>query len=490
MKPKGFFYVKIDLDGGSSMSSKKKIIVLGIIMIILNLFLIIFSALPKVKLELNGKDKIILNVNDNYNEFGASAYLKKFIKKENIKYNVNSNLDSSKLGDYEIVYEVENKWGKEQKKRYIKVIDNKQPILKVQEKINICKVNKLVFINANAIDNYDGNITSKINYKIKNDKLYLSVKDSSDNITEITRELNYIDSEKPTIKLNGNDLILLNINEEYIEEGAIATDSCDGDLTDKILIESSVNTKKAGEYRVIYKITDSYGNEEVIERKVIVEIKDEFKEYPVINGATIYLTFDDGPYKYTEDILNTLKKYNIKATFFVTNQFPAYSHFIRKEYEDGHSIGIHTYTHQWSIYQSKDTYLNDFNKIDELIFKETGIHTKIFRFPGGSSNRVSRNYKVGIMSELSKHMTEQGYKYFDWNVDSGDTNKNDSSTKAIIKNFKKSLKGDGTYVVLMHDIKKNTALSLEEIITYALERGYTFSALNENSPEVHFKIAN
>lgn len=473
------------------MSSKLKFICFNIVILLIILLSLIMFLFPKVVLKINGGNEITIGVNHEYKELGAKAYLSNIVSNRKLKVNIKNNVNVSKLGKYNVVYEVYDKWGYQKATRIVNVVDNEKPVITVQNNINVCKNNKLVAVNAIATDNYDGVITDKINYKLTDEELIVSVTDSSDNKTEVKRKVKYIDNEKPIIELNGLNVVYLNVGDKYIDEGAVASDSCDGNLTEKIKVKNDIDFNLPGEYKIVYTVSDSVGNKTKLERKIVINNEEKIeKEYPIVNGATIYLTFDDGPFKYTEEILDILKKYGIKATFFVTNQFPKYNYVIKKEYEDGHSIGIHTYTHKWSIYNNLESYLDDFNKIDEVIYNQTGIHTKLFRFPGGSSNLVSRNYKKGIMTELASYMTSKGYKYFDWNVDSGDTNKKDSSTKAIIKNVKKSLKGDGEYVVLMHDIKKNTLEALPEIIEYALERGYKFSSLNEESPTMHFKIAN
>ena len=162
-----------------------------------------------------------------------------------------------------------------------------------------------------------------------------------------------------------------------------------------------------------------------------------------LDSKIIYLTFDDGPGMYTKRILDVLEEYNVKATFFVTNQFPKYEYLIKNEYEKGHAIGVHTYSHNYrKIYSSFENYIDDVNKMNEIIKKYTGNFSNILRFPGGSSNTISRKYKKGIMTELTREVSNLGYTYFDWNVASGDVN------------------------------------------------GYRFEVLSENSYNIHFKLRN
>ena len=164
-----------------------------------------------------------------------------------------------------------------------------------------------------------------------------------------------------------------------------------------------------------------------------------------LDSKIIYLTFDDGPGMYTKRILDVLEEYNVKATFFVTNQFPKYEYLIKNEYEKGHAIGVHTYSHNYKkIYSSFENYIDDVNKMNEIIKKYTGNFSNILRFPGGSSNTISRKYKKGIMTELTREVSNLGYTYFDWNVASGDVN--GYSKNRIYKRIIKSLNDKPTII--------------------------------------------
>lgn len=472
------------------MSVKTKLKLVGGFLILLIILSIVNLFLPKIEIELNGEKIINLNLGEEYIEYGAKANLNKIFKLEDLKVDISGKVNTDKVGKYIVVYKSSTDYQKKEVIRIINVLDTIKPEIKLESKVNACKKNNLLDYNIKATDNYDGDITNKIKYQIKNDEIIFSVSDNSNNKTEITEKLHYIDNEYPKITLKGSENIDLLVGDSYEEFGATAFDSCDGDLTNKIKISHQIDINKPGIYDVDYLVSDQNNKTTKIKRYVTIKEKEEENKYEVINGATIYLTFDDGPGPYTEELLNILDEYNIKATFFVTAQFPKYRYLIGEEYKRGHAIGIHTYSHKWSIYQSEESYLEDFNKIDNIIFEETGIHPNIFRFPGGSSNKVSRNYSKGIMTRLSKLMESKGYIYFDWTFDSGDTSKNKNSVKDIIQNFKMHLKGDGEYVVLLHDIKNNTIKAMPEIIKYALANGYTFDKLGENSPVEHFEIAN
>lgn len=312
---------------------------------------------------------------------------------------------------------------------------------------------------------------------------------------EVSYKYNVIDNVPPEIKLNGDVEISLYVDDKYEEKGAVATDNVDGDITDKIVLEGEVNVKKEGTYELTYTITDSSNLTSSVKRSVVV------KKKPVVQTTTgssgslgcgeagvIYLTFDDGPNAtYTPVILDVLKKYNVKATFFVTNNGP--DSLIKREFEEGHAIGIHSATHDYAkIYKSSEAFWEDMNKVDARITKITGEKTTLLRFPGGVSNTVSKKYKKGIMTQLAKEVQNKGYAYFDWNVSSGDAGGTTDPTVEY-KNVVNSLSKKKGNVVLMHDIKKHTSLAIENIIKYGLDNGYTFKVLT-NDVVCHQKINN
>ena len=222
-----------------------------------------------------------------------------------------------------------------------------------------------------------------------------------------------------------------------------------------------------------------------------MNLKKKLNDYQIkYNSKVIYLTFDDGPSKNTKDILETLDKYNVKATFFVTCS--DYLEELSKEIvKKGHTIALHTCTHKYSyIYSSIDNYFNDLNNISNLVEKYVGIKSKYVRFPGGSSNTISKNYSNGIISKLSSNLKEKGYKYFDWNIDSNDAG--GASKEKEYLNVIESLKSNDRdiNIVLMHDTKDSTKEVLESIIKDALNLGYSFSNINEYTKEIHHNINN
>lgn len=212
----------------------------------------------------------------------------------------------------------------------------------------------------------------------------------------------------------------------------------------------------------------------------------------IVTNKTIYLTFDDGPSYLTDQILDILKEENVPATFFVIGtSIDTYKNTVKRAYNDGHQIAIHTYCHKYDqIYTSDENFMNDFREINNKIYEITGHHAFITRFPGGSSNVVSKKYNPGIMTRLADNLQKAGYHYFDWNVDSGDAS--GSLTKEqIYENVTKHLQYE-TNVVLMHDAaaKKTTVEALRNIIKYGKNNHYTFAKITKKTPSIKHNINN
>ena len=201
------------------------------------------------------------------------------------------------------------------------------------------------------------------------------------------------------------------------------------------------------------------------------------------NNGVIWLTFDDGPSaKLTPKVLDILKKENVKATFFVINYSESNEPIIKRIVAEGHTIGIHGYSHEYSkIYKSKETFMSNIYTLQDKIYKSTGVKSMYIRFPGGSSNTVSRKYCKGIMTELTKEVLAKGFKYFDWNISSGDAG-GAKDAKAVYKNVTKNLSKKRGNLVLCHDIHQKTLEALPDIIKYAKKEGYTFARIDDDTP--------
>lgn len=189
------------------------------------------------------------------------------------------------------------------------------------------------------------------------------------------------------------------------------------------------------------------------------------------SGKKVYLTFDDGPSSNTDQILDILKDYDVKATFFVVGKtdersVKAYQRIV----EEGHTLAMHSYSHRYDeIYESKEAFARDLNSLQEYLYETTGVWPRIYRFPGGSSNTVS---KVD-MQELIEYLTDIGITYFDWNVASGDAVSRTLPAETIVNNCLSGIEKQKESVILMHDAsnKGTTIEALPQIIEAIQEQG-------------------
>lgn len=209
----------------------------------------------------------------------------------------------------------------------------------------------------------------------------------------------------------------------------------------------------------------------------------------VTEQKTAFLTFDDGPSDNTDDILDILKQYNVKATFFVVGKEDDASLALYKRIvEEGHTIGMHSYSHKYEdIYASLDAFAADLTRIQTVILNATGVKPMLYRFPGGSSNEVSDV----DMNVFANYLTEQGITYVDWNVTAGDAEGNQSDVNAIIDDVFKNINYYTRPVILMHDAKdkQGTIEALPQIITRLQENNYKMEAINKDMNLVqHLKM--
>ena len=207
-------------------------------------------------------------------------------------------------------------------------------------------------------------------------------------------------------------------------------------------------------------------------RDTETKVEEPAKINPVkSSGKKVYLTFDDGPSSNTDQILDILKDYDVKATFFVVGKtdersVKAYQRIV----EEGHTLAMHSYSHKYDeIYESKEAFARDLNSLQEYLYETTGVWPRIYRFPGGSSNTVS---KVD-MQELIEYLTDIGISYFDWNVASGDAVSRTLPAETIVNNCLSGIEKQKESVILMHDAsnKGTTIEALPQIIEAIQEQG-------------------
>lgn len=194
--------------------------------------------------------------------------------------------------------------------------------------------------------------------------------------------------------------------------------------------------------------------------------------------GVVYLTFDDGPGKYTEQLLDILAEQQIPATFFVLGQqVEKYPELLQRIVAEGHSIGNHSFNHVYDeLYSNFDNFADQVLHTSQIISEVTGEHSVLLRAPGGTYQNVDTSYYDAL--------TEAGYILFDWNVDSGDSKGRDVSKETIINNIKQSILTK-RLIVLMHDSNTHEATmqALPEIIAYYREQNYRFDRITaETSP--------
>lgn len=200
---------------------------------------------------------------------------------------------------------------------------------------------------------------------------------------------------------------------------------------------------------------------------------------------TVYLTFDDGPSKNTGKVLDVLKEYGVKATFFVIGKDLTEEgiEYMKRAVAEGHDIGMHTYSHNYKkIYSSVASFLADYDELRKELEEILGFAPNIFRFPGGSYCSYCKN----IRKELIEEMTRRGYSYYDWNVSAEDS-VGTVTAYSIRKNIFPRVYEVSSPVILMHDSSINclTAELLPELIEKLQAEGYMFEVLTAREP-LHF----
>ena len=430
-----------------------------------------------------------------YVDAGAEVKIYKNYRWQTVEALQEGTVDTGKLGSYQLKYFGEYKGKKVETYRNVQVVDTKKPQIEL-----VADPEKFTFPNETyveegfqATDNHDGDLTAQVERIETREKIVYKVTDSSGNTAQEERKIFYNDPVAPVLQLKGSNTVTLIQGQPYTELGAVATDNCDGDLSENIQISGSVNRYTPGIYTLTYSVSDSYNNLVKLTREVKVEPwfgeNNEPPELAESNGKVIYLTFDDGPGPHTDRLLDVLKKYNVKATFFVINT--DYIDTIRRAAEEGHTVGIHATEHNYKkIYASEEAYFSDLYNMQSVIRALTGQESTMLRFPGGSSNTVSR-FNKGIMTRLTQAVTEKGFIYADWNVDSDDAGKTrtpDGVFWNVVNGVSKNEKAFS--VVLQHDVKGYSVDAVENIIRWGLANGYTFLPMDAYTPECHHRIRN
>ena len=452
----------------------------------------IFYGLDKLTLtmQLVGETEIQLEYGETYTDPGAKLKVCLFDTQEiplGCGVQIQGEVNTEQLGDYVLTYKGE-KWGKTAAvQRVVQVVDTVPPVITLTYGGKLPEPGKLYEEEGySAQDNVDGDLTRKVFVVERQDEIEYSVTDSSGNKTTVSRHLPGYDPVPPQIFLKGERDMVIPTGTVFTDPGYTAVDNVDGDLTQQVNVEGEVIWYEPGVYPIAYTVQDAYHNTMEVVRNVTVEGQPR-EETVLPEGKIIYLTFDDGPGPYTDQLLDVLARYDVKATFFVVGT--GHKAQMERIVSEGHSIGIHSLTHNYrQIYESPEAYFGDILGMQEVIQENTGCKTTLMRFPGGSSNMVS-SFNEGIMSLLTEAVQDAGFQYFDWNVDSNDAG-GARTSKEVLNNVIDGVQHQRISVVLQHDIQPFSVAAVEDIIQWGQAHGYRFLPLEKSSFSAHHGVNN
>lgn len=447
-----------------------------------------------LELELRDGEQITLEYGEHYREPGCRVLLRgsKFWRSGlelGITAGVSGSVNEQKLGKYVLDYQASFLGLEADAARIVRVVDTVCPeITLVPDGADLKPEPEYREAGFTAYDNYDGDITSRVVRTEQEGKILYAVVDSSGNPGYAQREIPVFDQSPPELTLFGGERVVLPLGEQFKDPGYTAYDRMDGDLTAQVCVDIDHPFVRylPDSYQLTYRVTDSQGRQTVASRTLVTEPSPRpLILYP--KGKTIYLTFDDGPCPDTARLLDVLKRYNVKATFFVVDT--GYPELMRRIVEEGHSIGIHTCSHRYGeIYSGAEAYFEDVFAMQQRILDATGVETWLLRFPGGSSNTISRKNQ-GIMTYLTQAVEDCGFSYFDWNVDSDDAG-SARSANAVFQNVVAGVQENIYSVVLQHDIHSCSVDAVERIILWGQSNGYQFLPLQTDSPVMHHVVLN
>ena len=446
-----------------------------------------------VRFYLSGEDEMRIEYGTPFQDPGVCAVTTGRLfgeGKKQLPIKTEGTVDPTRLGPQVLRYSTSYLFSDYSVERCVNVVDTTPPVIELKHIEGYAPTWMTGYAEEgySAWDAVDGNLTGKVQREKLSDRVRYTVRDSAGNVSQVERIMPIISYQPPRIVLLGEEDCVMQAGLWYTDPGVRIEDDFGTDLSPYLVTEGQVTPWFAGDYQIRYSVTSEMGETVSAVRNVHV-LPVSMPEQKTPAEKTIYLTFDDGPGPYTSRLLDVLDRYGVKATFFVTAQDPRYYDQIGRAFRAGHSIGVHTTCHEYNtIYASEYAFFEDFFNMEEIIKQQTGDYTRLFRFPGGSSNTVS-NFNPGIMTRLSRAMNDMGYQYYDWNVYSGDAGETTSTTQ-IAKNIKDGCAQHKFSVVLQHDIKDFSVSAVESVIQWGLENGYSFKALQLDSPDAHHSLNN
>lgn len=486
----------------SSQKPNKRLwkILLGIMLALVILAWAVWFVLFRVnrfylEVRINGDTEVTVEYGETYEEMGAQVYfcgtlfLQEGYLLEEIVPDISGDVQEDVLGRYTVNYHADFEIWQADAHRMVSILDTQCPVIELVPGSGETILPGTVYEEPGfkATDNYDGDITDRVIRKEDMGIITYAVIDSSGNPAYAQREIPYHDPIPPELELIGEETMEITVGTYFDEPGYAATDNVDGNLTEQVQVEGEVDWLNAGVYELTYSVTDGYENTVSVKRTVEV-VGMERPEVVWPAEKTIYLTFDDGPGPYTKTLLDVLDRYGAKATFFVIDS--GYYGSMREIVRRGHSIGIHSVTHDYEeIYASPEAFFADLLKMQEIIEYQTGVKTTLMRFPGGSSNVVSRQSYEGLMTLLTDKVQDAGFQYFDWDVDSNDAG-GARKPETVRDNVIYGCSQRRVSIVLQHDIHPYSVDAVEDILQWGTKNGYRFRALRDTSPGAHHGVNN
>lgn len=257
------------------------------------------------------------------------------------------------------------------------------------------------------------------------------------------------------------------------------------DISAEVQCTGEVDCMTPGSYTLCYSVREGKAEYAKIERLVRVNAVG-YPEPEQSGEKVIYLSFDDGPCEYTPMLLENLARHNAKATFFViTGNNPYLDTLLPEIYAAGHSVGVHAQCHEYDVlYSSSAYYLDDLASARRCVYDLTGEYVSLCRFPGGSATAYFKlnNREKGAWDTVTKQLERMGIQYVDWNVGPENAANSGESVVNAVKHFVQKY---DTPVVLQHDTRLYSVKSVEAILQWGEENGYTFLGLDTAVPSVH-----
>lgn len=368
-----------------------------------------------------------IEINSTYNPM---SFIKKVRGNKSDVTVDNSKVNVKKLGKYKITYTLN-------KKNYVlnvEVVDTKKPTFKV--------VNKAV----------------EVGTKVKASEFVTDIKDETKTKTYFKKDVSF--------------------DKEGTQKVTVVVEDQGGNKTEKEVNVKAVKDTKAPLLAGLQNYDTTIGSNIDFMKGITVE--DDFDKNPKVSVDSSKVDFGKaGTYKViytTKDKSGNGQKYN---------------YLIQEAHKRGNTIALHTYCHDYrTVYASTDAYFNDLNKVGDMVKGLIGFTPRYIRFPGGSSNTVSRHYSAGIMSNLTRMVQEKGYQYYDWNVSSGDASGNNVPTARLIANATASR--NNQIMILFHDTaaKNTTVEALPKVIEHYQSLGYTFKGIDDTTFTPHQRVLN